>query len=282
MFWSRWGGQRIIADLLIGPAGATTAIRTANGCQPPTNGDNAAALMWNGPDPSQDLLSDSACQGAALIDYDQRVLLAYQWHDSYVSFAEGCARLVAAWPGWQVRWAFDGVGDLAAYLGRDRSTVRSEESLTGQPGYGRCPFCGSGTCGEFDSYDCVLSVRRADGAIELYRGSAHLNEMVAPHRFLFEDLPAGFASLNCPVLPRSGVHLDYGTRTAGVWTIEALEGFLDRPHAYWPGWQWHLWGADIREQVTRCDRRLTVPPLPAQLTTAITVVALMTFRHPTA
>lgn len=102
--------------------------------------------------------------------------------------------------------------------------------------------------------------------------------MAAPHRFLFEDLPAGFASLNCPELPRSGVHLDYRTRTAGVWTIEALEGFLDRPHAHWPGWQWHLWGADIREQLTRCDRRLTVPPLPAQLTTAITVIASATFE----
>lgn len=132
MFWSRWGGQRIIADLLIGP-GAITAIRTANGGQPPADGDNVAALLWNGPDPSQDLLSDSACEGAALIDYDQRALLAYQWHDNYVEFAEGCARLVAAWPGWQVRWAFHGIGDLAGYLGRDRSSARRQESLTGQP-----------------------------------------------------------------------------------------------------------------------------------------------------
>jgi hypothetical protein len=95
LFFSRWGGQSVVADMLAGPAAATATIRPAAAHTPPPADDLPAALLWSGPDPVDELLDDVFCAGAALIDHDRRVLLAYQWMSNYNEFVDAiadCAR----------------------------------------------------------------------------------------------------------------------------------------------------------------------------------------------
>jgi hypothetical protein len=263
LFWSRWGGQSVVDDLLAGPAGATAAIRPVAGRNPPPDDDLAAVLRWKGPDRTDSLMDDVFCEGAALIDHDQRVLLAYQWLVGYDAFVDALVGLEAAWPGWQVRWAFDGIGDIAAHLGKDRLSVRGETA----PERDEAAFSGPERWTEVEDFEyltCVLSVRREDGSLELYGSGIGLSEMGQPAAAAFGALPTGFPALDCVKIPRTGIHLDYRSHTAGVWSIDALEGFLDDPQIHWPGWQWQLWGADVREHLARCDGRLVVPQLPEQ------------------
>lgn len=266
LFISRWGGKSIVADMLAGPDAATAMIRPRVGRTPPPDDDLVAGLLWNGPDPATELLNDVFCEGAALIDHDRRVLLAYQWMEDYSQFAAAIAALGAVWPGWQVRWAFDGIGDLAAYLGQDRSTVRSgfEKDACGLGSFysparrGKFPLDDDE---EWDLFDCVLSVRHEDGSLDLYASGLSINDMALPAPAAFEGFPSGYATLHCAQIPRSGIHVDFRSRSAGVWTIDALEGYLDNAESTWPGWRWTLWGGGIDRQLAACAGRLTVVDL---------------------
>lgn len=267
LFFSRWGGKTIVADLLVGPDAATAMIRPPVPRTPPPDDDLPARLLWNGPDPVTELLDDVFCEGAALIDHDRRVVLAYQWMEDYPEFAAAIAGLGAAWPGWQVRWAFDGIGDLAAYLGQDRLTVRSKYE---KDAYDLGPFYGPARRGEFprevdeewDFLHCVLSVRHEDGSMDLYASGLSIDDMALPTPAAFDGWPSGYPTLHCAEIPRCGIHVDFRSRSAGVWTIDALKGYLDDAEKKWPGWRWTLWGGDIHRQVAACDGRLTVPDLP--------------------
>jgi hypothetical protein len=268
LFFSRWGAETIVADMLAGPAAATAWIRPAEERTPPPADDLPARLLWNGPDPDTELLDDVYCEGAALIDHDRHVLLLFQWMEDYGEFVDGMAGLVAAWPGWQVRWAFDGIGDLAAHIGQDRSTVRGDREKAA----GLDAFYGPAQRAEFrinhgedwdDYYNCVLSVRHEDGSLAFYLSGLDFDAMAFPSPASFEELPPGFPTLDCPETPRSGIHVDFRSRTGGVWTIDAMCGYYDDPHSNWPDWRWTFWGGDIRHQLAGCDGRLAVPALDA-------------------
>lgn len=266
LFFSRWGGQSVVADMLAGPAAATAAIRPAAGHTPPPEDDLPATLLWSGPDPADELLDDVFCEGAALIDHDRRVLLAYEWMTNYTEFVHAIADLRAGWPGWQVRWAFDGIGDIAAYIGQDRSTVRGDRDRIAGLDWFYCPARRAEfqmtDDEEWDLYRCVLSVRHGDGSLNLYPGAMSIHEMTFPSPASFEALPTGFETLHCSDLPRSGIHVDFRSRTGGVWTIDALQGYFDDPQTGWPGWRWTFWGGDISRHLAGCAGQLTVPAHP--------------------
>lgn len=58
-------------------------------------------------------LDDAWCEGAAVIDPVDHVLLLFTWHhDGVADRARHLARIRSAWQGWQVRWAYGGVEDL--------------------------------------------------------------------------------------------------------------------------------------------------------------------------
>ncbi|MEV4508187.1 hypothetical protein AB0K00_04425 [Dactylosporangium sp. NPDC049525] len=266
--WSRWGATSIVADLLAGPAAATAALRPAEPPEP-LPPDSVEALRWSGVTPVDELMTDVYCEGAALIDHDRRVLLAFEETDDYVTFVDGLAGLVEAWPGWHVRWAFDGVLDVAAYLGQDRGPLRDQRvpDQAGEQGL-PAPFHGPGEVDPDRSehwYEGVLSIRRPDGTVELYLASDDQTTIAWTTAAQVEALPPGFAHLERPELPRWGLHLDQAARAGGLWCMARLGGALIDLSPGWPGWTWTFWGGDLRRQLDACAGALRVPPLPARL-----------------
>ncbi|GAB3836980.1 hypothetical protein ACFPIJ_17355 [Dactylosporangium cerinum] len=272
--WSRWGATSIVADLLPGPEAATAALRPQElpDAVPPNTSE---ALRWTGVTPVNGLMTDGSCQGAALIDHDRRVLLAFDEPDDYATFVDGFAGLVETWPGWHVRWAFDGVLDLAAYLGLDRAPLRDtqfpdQQRLADLP----VPFDGPDDLRPDrpnDWYKGVLSIRRPDDSLDLYLAADDQTSIAYTTAAKVEAMAPGFAGLERSELPRWGLHLDQAARTGALWCIDRLCGALIDTAPAWPGWTWTLWGADVRRQLDACAGALQVPPLPARLRDLTTV-----------
>ncbi|MFD0592605.1 hypothetical protein ACFQZ4_08585 [Catellatospora coxensis] len=86
---------------------------------------------------------DLMCEGGVLIDVDRQVLLLF--NTTFNRLAHRAAMLqayAATWSGWEIRWAYDGIGDLMAYVGLDpgprvstinRSSVSATSSCRATP-----------------------------------------------------------------------------------------------------------------------------------------------------
>src|SRR5262245_36324999 len=73
---------------------------------------------------------EAFAEGGAVVDRVRRRLLFYG-NDLLceLPFRRSAFALLAEnWPGWQVDWAWDGLGDLVDYVGVDRDVVRSPNS----------------------------------------------------------------------------------------------------------------------------------------------------------
>jgi hypothetical protein len=225
-YTSRWRARTMDLDLASGPVAALRQIRT----EEPTN-------QW---------YDDVWCEAAALVDQPHKVLLFFTTHsESYAHRAAVLAALAEAWPGWDVRWAYDGLGDLVAYLGLDRAEVRTEEGMVFEPDPG---------ADDDDQFDQLVSVTREGGETDAYGLALPIGEVLGRGPESVELLPDEARVTACE-LPRSGVHVDFTTKTIGMWTMDAFRGLADR--LSWPGWQLDVWDDRYAEQLDRCE--VTVP-----------------------
>lgn len=100
LYYSHWGSNVINHDFIWGPEAALEFIRDQEPCE-----------EW---------MDERWCEGGALLDPQAQVLLLFGGegtsfdpfeHRIYLKLL-GCV-----WPGWQLRWAYDGLLDLTRYLG---------------------------------------------------------------------------------------------------------------------------------------------------------------------
>lgn len=201
--------------------------------------------------PVEHWLDDVWCEGAAVIDPVHQVLLLFTWHhNGTADRARRLAGVRAAWPGWEVRWAYAGIEDVVAYLGLDRLSVRTEiDQVTAlhlpPPEYA-------------EDATCVLTIRHEDGTLRGYsvyhefcepvRAGSGLLDMAAP---LTPVRGRGVLS-GSDVGPTCGVHLDVARREVGFWTTETFKGSLDDIAACWPGWRFEFWEDRHAEHTKRC------------------------------
>ncbi|XVS65198.1 hypothetical protein ACQPYE_03795 [Actinosynnema sp. CA-299493] len=206
-------------------------------------------------------LDDVWCEGAALVDLANEVLLHFTWHhDGVADRARKLAAIEDAWVGWDVRWAYGGIEDVVAHLGLDRLTVRTGraevEALNGP--HEDFPH----------ETTCVLTVRDADGVLRGY----------AVHHEFCEPLWAGPRLLHLvepltPVAGRGvlspddqgpdlGVHVDVARREVGCWTATTVKGSVEELAAAWPGWRFEFWEDRHEEQARRCAGEFEVFPFP--------------------
>lgn len=101
--FSQFGATSIPVDLLAGPEGFAAYATTL--------------------EERSELLDPVWCEGAALVDYDQRELLFYENSGNhFFSTSPGLRRryhpyLMMRWPSWKVAWAAEGLSELEARAG---------------------------------------------------------------------------------------------------------------------------------------------------------------------
>jgi hypothetical protein len=126
LYYSQWGAHELELDLLPGPEPATRFARRQR---------EQSSWMW-----------ELECEGACLIDHDERRLLLFGHCGGDQSYRlAALATLARTWPGWRVEWDCGGLrqiqraaGHPAAVTGRLPLCLADDRFLPRQ-GRRRCP-----------------------------------------------------------------------------------------------------------------------------------------------
>jgi hypothetical protein len=113
VFYTHWRANTLTRDLFWGPVYATAFCRAQRRVT------------------AEDLLDDVWAEGGAILDHDRRALLLFGGED--ISYDVPTRRLYLrllshAWSGWEVRWAYEGVCDLADCLSVPRERVLNKSN----------------------------------------------------------------------------------------------------------------------------------------------------------
>ncbi|HEU0031779.1 MAG TPA: hypothetical protein VFQ53_14175 [Kofleriaceae bacterium] len=231
--YSHWAANTVDRDLFWGPAHALAFI----GAQRDADG-------W---------LDEIWCEGGALVDIPERTLLWFGGEDVRFQVMRHrlyMALLARTWPGWTVRHAFEGLGDLVDYLGQPRDLVRSGREDT--------PWSPDTWREDGTRLQGVFTLRRRDGRVTAHRASIPAHELLHyPAEVLarFTGVPHLALALDEPT---SGAHLDEAARRIDLWSPDYEQ---DLPARVWPGWQLLHHGARFEEHVARAAGALTLTPI---------------------
>lgn len=248
LYYSHWAANRFAAELIAGPEAMIRFVSAQRPC-----------------DREGEWLDDIWAEGGAVVDPTRRRLVFYGGTDDLdydLAVKRAFMRvLTSTWPGWTVEWAYDGIGDLAAYVGVDRAVVRAgdEEERELPAEVYRSPYP--------DDACHLITVLDAEGGLTAYPLSEYAHAgWHGPE--LLERLPAGGVTrLELTAMPVSGLHVDARTRTAGAWLTGTSAGLVPALPQLWPGWDVRFWEDLFEEQTRRCAGAVSVPPLdlPARL-----------------
>jgi hypothetical protein len=184
-------------------------------------------------------------EGGLLVDCDKQVLMVFTEHRSWSVRAAYLDTVRRTWPGWQVRWAYDGIAELVRYAGLDPT---GEE----QHGRGQQPLYERGRRAPARLVYLVTVARPgARPAVYGLTSEATLPWWVGPD--LLDALGEADLDPTFRYVPWAGMHLDPAARTAGVWTVNrALTGLVEDWPELWPGWRLEFWEDRFQEQLERC------------------------------
>ena len=222
MFYTHWRANTLPTDLFWGPDHATKFVRV----QRPVAFDETG---W---------LDDVWSEGGAVIDHDARVFLLYGGEDIAYEVAYRRAYLEAVrrvWEGWEVRWAYEGIAEMADYVGYPREAVLTRDDRAPDKPRGLKPPTHA------DGTRAVASVARGRGVHTFY--PLMDEDVIYEGPSLLESAARfpGEATLDVADVPAGGFHLDVERKKIDFWCARDLPEGADGVARYWPGWvvTWH-------------------------------------------
>jgi hypothetical protein len=201
------------------------------------------------------------CEGAAVVDVDQRVLLFFGGED--LLFDARARRVFLGllrrqWTGWEVRWAPEGIMSIADYVRLPRKQFASEREyepdtfvvaednvlltephaggvrMTVLHGRSECLLAGA------DALDRVLRGRW----LGLFGGARWRQHLV----WKGDEFPQG------------GIHLDRQRRSIMTWWADDTSDVRRRMGEPWSGWTIDWRYDDYDPHLALCGRALVLPP----------------------
>ncbi|MGV9337816.1 hypothetical protein [Streptomyces sp. NPDC003688] len=233
--YSHWGANGIINDLLPGPAAATRCFRAGREID-----------EW---------LDDVWCEAAALVDHDRRVLFWFASENHWDRHAAARAVLALTWPGWDVRFAHDGLGDLTHHLGLGRDLSRS-------PGWFETFVPDRFAYTERADPRSVVSLRLPDGGVRAWGSDWEPIDHLAGGSALIDFVAAAPGTPVLTEMPEGGVHFDPQARTVSLWSVSAVAGVHDWPLPGWEGWALDFRGDDHTHQAGLLPADFPFPRVP--------------------
>jgi hypothetical protein len=186
-------------------------------------------------------LDEVWCEGGALVDHDRRIQLWFAFAETWADHAAARAVLARTWPGWDVRFAHDAVGDLTHHLGLGRD-------LTRPPGWFET-FEPSGFAGaERTEPWSAVSLRLPDGSVRAWGSDWEPVEHLAAGPGLIDLVNASPATPRLTDMPYGGVHFDPQARTVSLWAVQTVTGIQDWPLPGWEDWTLEFRGDDHSQQ----------------------------------
>ncbi|MET8786485.1 hypothetical protein [Streptomyces sp. NPDC004589] len=234
-YFSHWAANRVVDDLLPGPAAATRCFRA-----------DREIDEW---------LDDVWCEGAALVDHDRRSLLWFAFADSWADHVAARAVLARTWPGWDVRFAHDGMGDLTHHLGFGRDLTRSPGWFeTFEPSWYADP--------EDSEPWSVVSVRLSDGSVCAWGSGREPIEHLTNSPGLIDLIVASPATPPLTDMPYGGIHFDPQARSVSLWAVQTAVGVHDWPLPGWENWDLEFRGDDHTHQAGLLPADFPFPQRP--------------------
>lgn len=214
-------------------------------------------------------------EGGAVIDQPRKTLLLYGGED--ILFEVPLRRLYlkllqAVWQGWSIQWAYEGIVDIAEYVGVPRSTVVAQTSSSRDTQLSLIPPR------ERDWLECVGSFQFNDG-LRLYPLAGMPESYVKAGVGLLGacDTVASVASLDLSEwsssFPKGGFHVDASRKTLDFWIASECPNLLKVAQERWPGWSvtWHK--DRFESQVSLTNRTLKMnEPLHSHLAQRVTAI----------
>ncbi|GIE83120.1 hypothetical protein Aph02nite_90700 [Actinoplanes philippinensis] len=211
IFYSRRAAPTLDVDLLAGPDAAGRRIRDSY-------------------DPDERLREPVWIEAAALIDTSRRLLAIFSWHlEGYAHRAALRAVLAETWPGWDLRWAYAGLDDIAAHSGVPADPAawtddRPVSLVVLDPT-------------ELDEADALVTVTQQDRTVQGYGLWSDTTDLFWAGPGLLDKLSTATPVTGLPAFPHNGLHLDPAARTAVAWTTQETAGLAADWPRHWPGWR---------------------------------------------
>ncbi|WP_416483702.1 hypothetical protein [Streptomyces sp. CL12] len=130
--------------------------------------------------------------------------------------------MARTWPGWDVRFAHDGMGGLNHHLGVDRDLTRAPgwfETLEPAEFAGR----------ESTQPWSVVLLRLPAGSVRAWGSAWEPIDHLACDPALIDLLPTSPATPAPTEMPYGGVHFDPRVRTVSLWAVRTVTGVHDWP-----------------------------------------------------
>jgi hypothetical protein len=245
LYYSHWCANTLPRDLFWGPDHALSFVRIQR---------RVDESGW---------LDEVWAEGGAVVDLDRRLLLLYGGED--LNYEVPIRRLYlallrAVWEPWTVRWAHEGIAEIAEYVGYPRSRVLVEPKEVDTLSSIAPPKDPKWT-------EIVMSFVGDDGATKLFPLAEGVKSYLLRGSVL-ADLARrtkGMAELDVAAtgaeFPRGGFHVNARERTVDFWCAAEWADAPARVAAVWPGWE-ARWQRDRFEaQLDLCGARLRFPYL---------------------
>ncbi|WP_405016618.1 hypothetical protein OHV05_05540 [Kitasatospora sp. NBC_00070] len=219
--------------------------------------DGPAAVLAMLPELRRDgwWLDDDTAQGGILLDLGRQVLLFFAWEGPSTELRHRTATfelIRAAWPGWEVRWLYDGAAELRGYVGLEPEYVRCRDSALAV-----APFLAPGDedLAGPDPGGVLVTV----GDRHCHVASDSFDHPVREGISLLDRLADAPGHQVCRLHVNAGLHLDPERRRLGWWSLP------NSPQAYgtpelWPGWTVRFWQDDWQRHVRAAGGRFSPTP----------------------
>jgi hypothetical protein len=216
--YSHWGATEIARDIFWGPE---RALRVIENCE--------TVESW---------LDEVWCQGAVLMDCDHQRLLFFGGGDLAHNLPLRrvyLQMLTHFWPGWELRWAHEGLLDIAQYVGVDSKKIIVRDSdYENSPKLGRIRSLRRLGPNEH----CVwFTVRDASGRLADNYFKDAMQPLLLAGPVLLDRFPKRLID---PIPPedrvKAGAWIDGARKELIFWRAESVPELDRRFGAKWPGW----------------------------------------------
>ncbi|MFF3647214.1 hypothetical protein ACFYXV_01045 [Streptomyces sp. NPDC002181] len=197
---------------------------------------------------------DDMTEAGVLADRERRLLLVFAWEGHIASLRTRAVTLELlrrAWPGWEVRWLYDGQSGLRAHLGH--GGVQEAEAAVFP-----CPVLGPDDeeLAEPDPLVAVVTI----GADRCHVLGAINDHPVEEGPALLDRLRGAPDHGSHRLYADAGIHVDPRRRRVGWWLTTARARGHDVADR-WPGWTVEFWEDRWTEHVRAAGGRFA-PPVP--------------------
>ena len=213
-------------------------------------------------------LNDIWCEGAALVDLDNKKLLFFGGEDILYDIPQRkiyLELLAEMWKGYEIKWAYRGIVDLAKYIGYDWKSLMDRTETK------KCSIENSLDSDGGDYITGVLSIADKDNTVKIFPLFSYENSLlfcdsrkVTEYLNKLQDRSKLFEEKryeDCS-FPSYGMHIDMGKKTMFFWDGDTSNvNYYDKTADFWNGWKTHYFYDDYQKHADLIKNNYIFPEI---------------------